>query len=172
VEMAIPPVVQFGVNLEPVPWLEVGFDVRWWFYSVFQEQAMTPIYDPDTEGEEPLSADGLSRDKDYSDSFEVALGVLVRPLTAWRELELMAGVAFDKSPVPDKTFSIDNPSMNQAIVSGGFRTRLGEHLQVGVAYMLINYLERDITTSESSPPVNVRVCGRSHIPTVEVEGIF
>ena len=172
VEMAIPPALMAGVNLTPTDWLEIGLDVRWWFYSIFEEQKMVPHYDGSEPGSEPLTAEDLSKDKRYSDSFEVALGVLVRPVASYRGLELMAGVAFDRSPVPDETFSIDNPSMNQAIGSLGVRTTVGEHVQVGVAYMLINYLERNVTTSESSPPVNVRVRGRSHIPTFEVEGIF
>ncbi len=172
VDMAIPPAFMAGLGVRPTWWLELGFDLRWWFYSIFEEQRMAPGYDPDDKGEEPISAEALSKDKNYKDSFEVAFGALFRPFASYRGLELMAGVAYDRSPVPDETFSIDNPSMNQAIVSAGIRNTFGEHWRVGLAYMLINYLGRDVTTSTASPPVNVRVRGRSHIPTLEVEYIF
>jgi len=38
--------------------------------------------------------------------------------------------------------------------------------------MMINYQGRNVTNSVGNPPVNVRVGGRSHIPTIEVEVMF
>ncbi len=171
VDMPIPPTLTAGTSVHPTSWLELGLDVRLWLYSIYDKQAIRPIYAAG-EGKEPMTEESLSHDKDYSNSYEVALGVLVRPLTVWPSLELMGGVAYDRSPVPDETFSIDNPSMNQAIVSAGVRAGIGDRWKVGAAYMMINYLERDITTSTSNPPVNVRIRGTSHIPTLEVEAIF
>ena len=172
VEMPIPPAFGLGASLRPSEMIEVALDFRLWLYSVFERQAMIPAYDPGEKGTEPMTEQSLSKDKNYSQSWELAAGVLVRPLGGHKLLELMAGVAFDKSPVPDETFSIDNPSMNQLIFSLGVRTLLFERWRVGVAYMLINYLERDIRTSQSSPPVNVRISGTSHIPTFEVEYLW
>jgi len=172
VEMAIPPALMAGVNLRPSEWMEIGVDFRLWLYSIFERQAMVPIYDPNQEGEEPLSAESLSKDKHYSDSWELAVGILFRPLPFYRELELMAGVAYDKTPVPDRTFSIDNPSMSQIIFSAGVRAWMFDHLRLGFAYMAINYTGRDVRTSTSNPPVNVKVDGLSHIPTLEIEYLF
>lgn len=169
VEMPIPPAFGLGASLRPTDRIELALDFRLWLYSVFERQAMIPRYDPNESGTEPMTEESLSKDKHYSQSYELAAGVLVRPLKDRGLLELMAGVAFDKSPVPDETFSIDNPSMNQLIFSLGVRMRLGGHWRVGAAYMLINYLEREIPTSQSSPPVNVRISGTSHIPTFEAE---
>ena len=171
VEMPIPPAFAVGTSVHPTDWLELGLDFRLWLYSIYDKQSIRPIY-PDGDGKQPMTEESLSHDKHYSNSYEVALGVLVRPFSRWPGLELMGGVAYDRSPVPDETFSIDNPSMNQAIVSAGVRAGLGERWKVGLAYMMINYLERDITTSTSSPPVNVRIRGTSHIPTLEVEALF
>ena len=172
VDMPIPPALNVGLNLSPTWWLELGVDLRWWFYSLYEEQKMIPIYDPDIEGKEPLTEEALSKDKRYSDSWEIAVGVLVRPLASYRGLELMAGCGFDKSPVPDETFSIDNPSMNQLVFSFGVRALLWERLRVGAGYLIDFYLRRDITTNESNPPVNVRVQAISHIPTVDLEYWF
>jgi len=172
VEMPIPPALTAGLSFRPTPALELGLDLRYWLYRGFEEQEIEPVYDPTEPGQEPLTRDGLSHDKDYSDSFEVAAGVLYRPLADPAQLELMAGVAFDKSPVPAATFSIDNPSMNQVILSCGIRGLLREHWRLGLAYMWIHYLERDVTTSSSSPPTNVRISGNSHIPTLELEYLF
>lgn len=172
VDMPIPPVLQAGVAVKPLPWLELAVDGRLWLYTLFERQIMRPRYDPDEPGEEPLTEESLSKDKNYSNSYEIAVGALVRPFTSLRQLELMIGLAFDKSPVPNKTFSIDNPSMDQAIISVGARMILAETWKVGVAYMLITYMGRDVKNSQTSPPTNVRLKGRSHIPTLEVEYLF
>jgi long-subunit fatty acid transport protein len=172
VEMPIPPAFGVGASLRPSDYVEVALDFRLWLYSVFERQAMIPRYDPNEQGTEPMTEASLSKDKRYGQSYEVAAGVLVRPLRGRRLLELMAGIAFDKSPVPDETFSIDNPSMNQLVISLGARALLANRWRLGVAYMLINYLERNILTSASSPPVNVRISGTSHIPTFELELLF
>lgn len=170
VEMPIPHSLQFGVSVHPSPRFEVGLDFRLWLYSMYDRQLMEPIYDPNEPGNEPITEESLSSDKNYSESYEIALGFLYRPFLN-DQLELMAGIGFDKSPVPDETFTIDNPSMDQIVLSLGIRSRLGAW-QLGFAWMMINYLERDIRTSAASPPVNVIISGTSHIPTIEVSYRF
>lgn len=172
VEMAIPPALMWGLDFKPTWWLEVGVDFRLWLYTLFKKQSMVPIYDEAEPGSEPLSADALSKDKHYSNSWELAWGLLVRPFPFYRDFEVMTGFGWDQSPVPDQTFSIDNPSMNQLLFTFGLRSMIGSHVRVGAAYMMINYQGRNVTDSVSNPPVNVRVGGRSHIPTVEVEVFF
>jgi long-subunit fatty acid transport protein len=172
VGMAIPPALMWGVNFRPAWWMEMGVDFRLWLYSLYKRQDMVPLYHQDEEGEEPLSADALSKDKHYGNSWEIAWGLLVRPLPFHRTLELMTGFGFDHSPVPDSTFSIDNPSMNQLLFTFGVRETIGKRLRLGLAYMMDTYLGRNVTNSVANPPVNVRVSGRSHIPTFELEYAF
>jgi len=172
VDMAIPPALMWGLNLKPAWWLEMGIDFRLWLYSIFERQSMVPIYDATEPGDEPLSADALSKDKHYTNSWELAWGLLVRPFPFYRNFEVMTGFGWDKTPVPDRTFSIDNPSMNQLLFTFGLRSLIGKYVRVGAAYMLINYQGRNVTDSVGNPPVNVKVGGRSHIPTVEVEVLF
>jgi len=173
VEMPIPHSLQFGVNVAPLWWLEVGVDYRLWLYSLYKKQDLIPHYDADDPGtKEPLTADSLSRDKRYHQSYEVALGLLVRPLSRYRPLELMLGTFYDHSPIPDETFTLDNPSLSQFALSWGARTTLWDHWRVAVSYMLIWYLERVVTTSETSPPTNVKGRGVAHIPGFELEYVF
>jgi long-subunit fatty acid transport protein len=176
VEMPIPPAIGFGLNFTPAEWLEVGLDLRLWLYNMYKHQRMTPIYAPDAPGRQPMTEESLSRDKDNTLSFELALGALFRPFSRFpcrfRTLELMAGIGYDHSPVSDESFSLDNPSMSQIVVGAGLRWPISDHVRIGLAYMLLVYLRRDITTSETSPPTNVRGQGLNHIPSLEIEAAF
>jgi long-subunit fatty acid transport protein len=168
VTLVVPPNVQWGMNLTPSDRVEIGFDCRLWLYSLFKKEVVTPIYDPNEPGAEPLTEAQLSEDKNYTTSYQVNFGVLFRPLKRRRSLEIMAGVGFDKSPVPDSTFSLDNPSLDQAYFGVGVREVLGRHWRIGVAYMFAAQLERNITNSQTSPPTNARIKAWEHQPTFEI----
>jgi long-subunit fatty acid transport protein len=172
VEIFIPPTFRAGVNFAPLWWFELGVDFSLNAYSLSKKETMRPYYDPNTPGEEPLTEESLSKTTDYNDAWDICAGVLVRPLKRFRSLELMAGFSYYRSPVPDEWFTIDNPSMNQRIISFGARAMITDSLRVGASYMLTLYEGRDVTTSRSSPPANVRISGRMHLPTVEVEYRF
>ena len=148
-------------------------DLRVWFYSMFDKQDMIPIYDEEPRGyEEPITAADMSKDKRYGESWEIALGVLLRPLKNHPQLEVMAGISFDKSPAPDETWTLDNPSLDQLVISAGARYQLGKHWRFAATYMVDFYLERDVTTSESWPPSNGRGYGIAHYPGLEAEYTF
>jgi long-subunit fatty acid transport protein len=172
VGMPIPPAFGAGLSVFPTRWMEIGIEGRLWLYTLYKKQVMRPIYDPNETGEEPLTEASLSKNKDYSNSWDLAVGWLGRPFRNHRNIDLMVGVSFDRSPVPDKTFSIDNPSMDQLAFSGGMRITLGSHWRLGAAYMYNRYLGRNVTTSQTWPPTNVRMSGASHIPVVEMEYIY
>jgi long-subunit fatty acid transport protein len=172
IEMPIPHSLGWGLMARPARWLEIGFDCRMWFYQAYEEQVIEPLYDPAQPGREPLTRAGLSRRKDYGLTYEIGLGVLGRPWPGHPELELLAGVAFDKSPVPDETFSLDNPSMDTVLAAAGLRWRFARRWRVTANYMLLAYLPRDIRTSQSSPPVNARGEAMGHMPHLEVEVAF
>ncbi len=171
VEMPIPPAFAIGSNVEVAPWLQLGVDLRLWLYTIFKRQVRRPTYG-DEPGSEAITEESLSSDKNYSNSYQLNAGFLVAPLEERSSLELMGGVSFDKSPVPDETFSIDNPSLDQLSFSVGLRSELWKGWRLGASYMYTKYLDRDVTTSQTSPPTNVRITGESHIPTLEVEAFF
>ena len=174
VEMVIPHALFWGVNYRPTPWLEIGLDYRLWLYTLFKKQTLRPFYDaddPDTL-EEPLTEEQLSREKNYNLSYDISLGFLVRPaLRRLPGLDLMAGVSFDKSPIPDETFTIDNPSQDQLVFSAGVR-HSWRHWRLAATYMLTFHLNRDVRTSETSPPTNARGSGVAHMPGIQVEYVY
>ena len=177
VEMPIPPSLQLGVNMVLASWLEVGIDYRLWFYNLYKKQIVKPIYiyteeEKDKDLTEPLTEESLSKDKKYNISYEIALGFLFRPLTQIPELELMTGIAYDQSPVPDEYFSLDNPSLSQIVWSTGLRWQVNESWRLATSYMLLNYLKRDVTNSKTNPPANIKGSGLNHIPALEVEWKF
>jgi long-chain fatty acid transport protein len=174
VEMVIPHALQWGINVSPASWIELGVDYRLWLYNLYSTQEITPIYDAsaDEELEEPMSKESLSRDKRYGVSYEISAGVLARPWRGRPRLEVMAGIFFDKSPIPDETFTLDNPSIDQVGGGVGLRHLLWDHWRVALSYMMLIYIERDVRTSETSPPTNVRGRGLAHVPGIEVEYLF
>jgi len=52
------------------------------------------------------------------------------------------------------------------------RWRINERWLLTFSYMLLRYLERDVRTSETSPPTNVRGSGWAHMPGLEIEAAF
>ena len=171
VEMPIPPFISAGVNLRPNRFFEVGFDSRLWLYNVYKRQVLIPIYHT-TEGKAPFTEEQLSREKNYSLSYDLSFGVLTRPVPSLPSLECLAGVGFDKSPVPDENFTIDNPSMDNYRFSAGIRWFPETGFRVALTYMYIAYLARNVTTSQASPPLNARGEGGNQFPRLEIEYVF
>jgi long-subunit fatty acid transport protein len=171
VQMPIPPTFLAGMSFFPTAGLEIAVESRLYLYTLYKRQLIRPIYDANETGTEPITVDTLSKDKHYSNSMEFSLGVKVEPFESIPDLEIMGGVQFDKSPTPDQTFSIDNPSFNQLVFGLGVRKQLGGW-RLGFAYLLDFYLPRDITDSKTSPPTDLRGSGHTQIPTIEAEYTF
>lgn len=168
IEMVIPPALSFGVMVDPAPWLEVGLDMRIWLYNLYEAQTITPIYDAGEQGTEVITAEGLTRDKQYHPSYQITLGALLRPVASVPGLDLMLGVGYDQSPIPDETFTLDNPSLSQVKATVGARWQIDPRWRVALTYLVVFYLPKDITTSTTSPPTNVRGWGTSHSPALAV----
>lgn len=166
---AIPHAIFFGVNVALGAQVEVGVDARLWFYNAYSRQVITPIYDPAEPGSEPLSEESLSSDKNFKLSWQVTAGVLVRPLKSYPQLELMLGGGYDQSPIPDETFTLDNPNLSHAKVAGGVRWRINESWRLTLSYLLNLYISRDIRNSQTKIPTNVQVSSHSHSPAITVE---
>ncbi len=171
VEMPIPPFISAGVSFRPSRTLEIGFDSRLWLYNVYKKQVLIPVYHT-TEGKAPFTEDQLSRQKNYNLSYDLSLGVLLRPLPSVPPLQLLAGVGFDKSPVPDDTFTIDNPSMDNYRFALGVRWFPERGWRAALTYTYMGYLERDVTTSKANPPLNARGEGTNQFPRLEIEYVF
>lgn len=173
VELPIPHTLQWGVAVKPTRWLEIGIDYRLWLYNFFEKQVISPGYDPDEPGTEPLTEAQLSRDKNYSVSWELGIGFTVKPLPTRRpNIELMAGISYDKSPIPNETFTLDNPSLDLIQLGSGVRFTVWKRWRIALTYMVLIYLKRDVRNSQTEPPTNASGSGVAHLPGLEVEFIY
>ncbi|MBM4318633.1 MAG: TonB-dependent receptor [Deltaproteobacteria bacterium] len=93
--LVIPFTLRAGVNWEPSPRFELGADIRYYHYQVFQEQRTT--FDRPLKGQT-----GLVDAKSYDNAWNWSVGVLYRPLEG---LELMGGYQEDYTPIPTATFT-------------------------------------------------------------------
>jgi long-subunit fatty acid transport protein len=172
VEMPIPPSLQAGLGFTPNRRVEITVDYRLWFYNLYKRQVITPFYDPAQAGEPAVSQDSLSRDKNYRLSYEIGAGALVRPWRRRPDLELMAGASFDRSPIPNETFTLDNPSLSLVQTGIGARWTVARRWRLAASYMLFFYLGRNVTTSQTWPPTNAKGRGIAHLPGLEAEVVF
>jgi hypothetical protein len=91
VEMPYPHTVGVGFSVAPSPRVEIGVDLRMWLYQVYELQKVTPIYDPAEPGNEPLTEEGLSQDKNYNMRWRGAGATLAGPgADGWRLIRQIA----------------------------------------------------------------------------------
>ncbi len=168
IEMPIPHSLGVGINLRLAWWLEVGLEGRFWFYQIYDKQVIRPIYAEGDTGDEPMTEASLSKDKNYHMSYQLTGGFLIRPLQQHQGLELMVGTGYDYSPIPDSTFSLENPSLSHYKVAAGVRWAITPAWRVALTYYLNIFVPRDIDNSTTTPPTNVQGEGYSHSPGLEV----
>jgi long-subunit fatty acid transport protein len=138
-----------GFNWEFAPDFEVGMDIFWWHYQVFQEQW--------SRLDEPIL--GLTEFRDprhYSNSWDWCIGLLHRVVPS---LEVMAGFQMDFTPIPAKTYSLDNPTTDQIGVSLGTRWQISRKVRLGLT-LYRNWFNRiDVQESQGTPPGNAKAHG-------------
>ncbi|WP_292664255.1 outer membrane protein transport protein [Nitratifractor sp.] len=84
--------------------------------------------------------------KDWKDSNTFRLGLSYR----WDErLTLMAGYAYDETPIPVKTLSYELPDSDANIFSAGFRYKQNDHLEWGAAVLYDHKKKRSIDPGEN-----------------------
>jgi long-subunit fatty acid transport protein len=172
VEMAVPHTLQLGASVTPLSWLEVGSDLRMWFYQLIESMPLVPIYDPAEPGTPAIDEDALTEDPFYRLSYELAFGAVVRPLKRMPNLELMVGFSYDRSPIPDPTFNLSNPSMSSVNFACGVRWAATPRLRVTASYTQYRYLGRNVVNSITSPPTNGTGTGVAHLPGLELQYTF
>ena len=177
VEMAFPHSINAGFVLKPTRWFEFAVDLRTWLYQLFDTQKVEPIYESDvSDDQKPFTSDNLSADKNYTLSYEICVGVLARPFHAWgsllRTLEVMAGFSYDQSPVPDETFSFDNPSLSSYNVGLALRWQVTKRWRPSLTLAQYYYVERHVTNSTLAIPANGRGKGYAFVPGFELEYTF
>ena len=168
-QIPIPHALQIGFIIFPTDWLEVGMDLRTWHYQLFGKQNTNPIYNSNKEeGVEAIKAEDLSIDKEYTMSYEIAFGFLAH---FSKNVELLAGGSYDKSPIPDKTFTLENPSLSSWNAAAGVRWRINENWRICLSHTQYFYETRQIDNSITSPLSNGKGTGTAYLPAFEVEYI-
>ena len=95
--------------------------------------ALKPIYD-------------APHPKDWKDSNTFRLGLTY----LWSDrLTLMAGYAYDETPVPSKTLSYELPDSDAHVFSAGFRYKQTEHLEWGMAVLYDHKKKRSLDLGEN-----------------------
>ncbi len=165
-KMQVPAGLALGVEWQAIPQLALAFDLRWWFYRVYERQEI--FHDIDTRL--PGVTNPLVTSKDYEDSWTVSLGTMVTPFSF--PLELMAGWTYDHSPAPNRTKSLDSPTVNLTGFSLGSRYTLYDTWRLSLTYYRYWYLKDVISDSELVPPQNSSFQGSVDTVSVEMEVVF
>jgi long-subunit fatty acid transport protein len=80
----------------------------------------------------------------------------------------MAGAAYDKTPAPKQTVTLDQPSFSHPAVHLGGRWQVGRY-RLGASFIHYWYLIPTITDSITGPPSNIRGNGSNNIFTISLE---
>ena len=108
------------------------------FWSKYKELDFN--YDEDL----PVFDDPIDKSWKDSNTYRIGLTYL------WNDrLTLMAGYAYDETPVPDRTLGYELPDSDAHIFSAGFRYKQTEHFEWGVAVLYDHKRKRTITLGEN-----------------------
>ena len=147
--MVIPFALSAGINWEFAKDFELGMDIRFWHYQVLQEQRSvlsTPL----------MGISEFNDPKSYGNSWNWCIGMLYH-LTP--SLEIMMGYQEDYTPIPDRSYSLDNPSRDQRGIAVGSRWQITPSVRVGLAFVRNWFQLVDVQTSLSTPPTNAKGYG-------------
>ncbi len=148
-QFTVPDSVKVGLGWSFGERAWVGADVYWNHYSLYDVLAITL--------DKPLgSIEEFVQPKDSSDSWTVTVGGRFTPVPS---LDLRLGCFLDESPYPDETYTILSPDADKLGLSTGLSWRPGLGLEVSLAYMLLMYADRVVTTSEIRPEIKLDMGG-------------
>lgn len=147
--------VRFGLDWEITREWDVGLDVFWQNYNIYKEIRIafpTPLT-LDIPGGDPVSVDSTVEPKDSFNVWAVALGSTYSPRWA-AGLEIRAGLMWDQSPYPNRTYTLLNPDADKLGISFGLGYRFPFGLEVAAGYVALLYKDRIVRDSEIRP----RIC--------------
>lgn len=91
--------------------------------------------------------------KNYKNASNWCVGLMYRVLP---QLEFMVGYQEDYTPIPDETYTLDNPSRDQRGISFGVRWKPLDRHRFGFAVVRNWFDLVDVQTSMSTPPANAK----------------
>jgi long-subunit fatty acid transport protein len=149
-----------GVNVDVSPHLEVGTELRYWLYRQFQNMHTDVVG--------IFFVRAFDSEKDWQDSWQTSGGIRLHDLAAAPDLEVMAGLHYDRTPAPNRTLSFDTPTFSTWAIHTGVRYTLGTY-RFGLGYELAVFRVPTITDSITFPPSNMRGTGNTHFVTLSFE---
>lgn len=159
-DQMLPWTFQGGANYDVTPNVEVGTELRYWLYRQYDRQY--------TQVNNIALVSELITIKDYHDSIQGSGGVRVHDLDALRNVELMLGMHYDKTPAPAKTVTLDQPTFSHVGLHSGVRwTR--DRWRLSGTYVHYWYDIPTTTDSITNPPSNVKGEGGNNIFSLSVE---
>jgi long-chain fatty acid transport protein len=110
------------------------------YWSDYED--ITFHYDPALTNSTLNAVFGGTVDKNWDDSDAYRLGLSYALNEAWT---LMAGFAYDKTPVPDSTLLFDLPDSDAFLYSVGVRYQVNQQMEVGAGYLYDDKDSRSVT---------------------------
>jgi long-chain fatty acid transport protein len=152
----LPDIYRFGASYQAQSDLELRFSADYTRWSVFDKQCLVDAENPmsncalDGQGGATDDAEGVIVDiwRDWKDTFGVRGGA-----SYWIDpkKELVAGLSFDSSAVPDYTIDPALIDMNKMVATLGGRFTLGTNVLLNLSYTHVFYFDRDVPTRADDP---------------------
>jgi len=136
-----------AVHVKPTDKLSLEVDYVWWGWSSYDELLIEfdePV--PALVSEEFPEGRGLASKRGFEDTYQIRGGAEYRDFPI-EGLHLMAGITYDKSPLPEKYVDPTLPDSDRLLFSGGFSYELTNTLTVDASYIFIRAKERKVTKS-------------------------
>jgi len=149
-----------GANVDVTDWLEIGAEFRYWLYRQYEKQRtdVTGIF----------LVRQLETIKNYRDSYQLSGGARIHDLPALPGLELMLGSHYDRTPAPNGSVTLDQPTFSHIGLRSGARYSFGRY-RIGASYVRYFYDVPTVTNSTTNPPTNFRGEGSNNIFTLSLE---
>ncbi len=154
----IPDYIRAGINYQVNHSWQAGFDWTLWHYNIYQksERKINGALSVPGMLEEDLDLDfTIESDRSYGNSYNLAAGIeyIQRKRNNWT---WTLGFEYDKSPIPDRTFSVENPTSDFIAAGLGLHLPISKKWTMGSTLGIQRQKQRDIRNSETVPPTNVK----------------
>jgi len=132
-----------AINVKPLENLALEFDYVWWGWSSYDKLVIE--FD---QAVPALGGTSLTSNRDYRDTYQLRLGAEYTDFGV-DNLTLRAGIAFDNTPLPEKTMDPTLPDSDRLLFSGGASYDFTNYLALDVSYIFIRAQQRKDTSSQN-----------------------
>ncbi len=153
VEVPLPAVITVATDVDITDSTNLEFVYERAFWSTYETLDImidtTPFGMPVTH---------MTSDKNWEDANTFRLG-LTQGLG--ESLDLMVGVAYDETPVPDESLGFELPDSNAVVFSGGIRWAMSEEVDIGIAALYDIKEDRFVSYNDNENGIDGTFSGSS-----------